>query len=197
MTDEATAAALFDGSVRNAWNGGGIIDMHVRAHEAIADWSVEVNLGGAIVNIWNAVVLARTGNTYTLGPLDYNKAVSAGGSADFGVEIKGDARFDPRHATVVEAGVTPGVEAAPPLSPPPLDAAEAGAPPADVALPSTPSAAPASPQQSTSAAPSGVATNAPIDGPLSTSGRAIMDETGQPVDIYGVNWFGFETDVYT
>ncbi|MEM0909289.1 MAG: glycoside hydrolase family 5 protein, partial [Pseudomonadota bacterium] len=125
------------------------------------------------------------------------KAVSAGGSADFGVEIKGDARFDPRHATVVEAGGTPGVEVATPLSPPPLDAAEAGAPPADVALPSTPSAAPASPQQSTSAAPSGVATHAPIDGPLSTSGRAITDETGQPVDIYGVNWFGFETDVYT
>jgi len=122
MTDLTSAQADFSGTIREDWGTGGIVDMVLGARQPLNGWQITVDLGGEITNIWNARVLSREGTRYTLGPLDYNTAVAAGETVDFGVQVNGGIGFAPLSLDVaMDAGAGPvaAPAAAPDVAPPP------------------------------------------------------------------------------
>ncbi|WMS41780.1 cellulase family glycosylhydrolase [Acuticoccus sp. MNP-M23] len=151
MTDLTSAQADLSGTIRQDWGRGGIVDMALDAHQPLSAWQVTVDLGGEITNIWNARVLGREGTRYTLGPLDYNSAVAAGESINFGVQVNGGIAFDPLALRVAEGAADLANDAAPaPVpaapAPPPADSLQA------VPVPPTPGPPPL-PQTAAGTAP--------------------------------------------
>lgn len=216
MTDQPTANARVEGNVREAWDGGGVVDMRLEALRPINGWSIDVNLGGEIVNIWNARILAREGNTYRLGPVDYNVQIPKSLAIELGVQVEGNARFVP---LAIEAGradlvAARGPAPAPP-EPAPTEATATVAPvggglgpdaaaldPVAVRYYDAPGAGPARlfAEADNVARPGGGREGLPHDdfapGPLTVRGSAIVDSAGERAPIHGVNWFGFETDTF-
>ncbi|GAB5377040.1 MAG: hypothetical protein AcusKO_35020 [Acuticoccus sp.] len=127
---ETTRAVVrLAGAVRQAWDGGGVVDMRLTALAPVDGWAVEVDLGGEIVNIWNARILGQDGRTYRLGPVDYNVLIPEGTAVEMGVEIKGAAQFAPLSAAGERSDVvaerTAQLAPLPPDAPAPAPAADA------------------------------------------------------------------------
>lgn len=223
MADDTGVAARLEGAVREAWDGGGIVDLRLLAVRPIDGWVVEVDLGGEIVNLWNARVLAREGTRYTLGPMDYNTRVPAGTSTDIGAEIAGDAqvgapqvsaRLASEAASETAQGGAGGVlappdspdgaageqAAAPPPAPatvpPPVSAAPPPLPVVPPPLPAPPTAAPTAGGTVPTVPPAATWGDDFAPGPLSVRGATIIDSAGDAAEIRGMNWFGFETDIF-
>ncbi|MEM8552367.1 MAG: cellulose binding domain-containing protein, partial [Pseudomonadota bacterium] len=226
MAEIATDRLSFSGRVREAWDGGGIVDMRLDATRPVNGWEVTVDVGGEIVNIWNARVLGREGALYRLGPLDYNTQLAAGAVADIGVQIEGTPRFAPVGADAVLASdVAEGVAPPPPPAPPsdtgPATLTGTAAPrqveaqggglgtDAQTYAPSTLSFRESAPDGSEGVRVSGVTVPEPAGsgeglpgddfapGPFSTRGATIIDAAGDRAVIHGTNWFGLETDIST
>jgi cellulase/cellobiase CelA1 len=47
-------------------------------------WQVELDTTEVITNIWNATIKSHVGSVYVIGNADWNGAVGAGGSTNFG-----------------------------------------------------------------------------------------------------------------
>ena len=217
MTEQPKANALVEGKVREAWDGGGVVDMRVEAIRPVNGWSIDVNLGGEIVNIWNARILAREGNTYRLGPVDYNVQIPKGIAIELGVQVEGPARFVPlaiaaERADEVAARETarspvPEMEDTPPANVMPENGGGLGPQaellqPIDMRYYDAPGTGPAAlnVEARNVERPQGTRDGLPQDdfapGPFATQGNMIVDSAGERAPIHGVNWFGFETPTF-
>lgn len=213
MADVVSAEARLSAVVRDRWETGAVVDLTLRPLVPLADWQVTVDLGGEVVNIWNAEVVSRQGTVHVLRAADYNAAVPPGAEVIFGVEVQGRGPVELISFAVAEADVSADTAvAAPPV---PLPGADAGAPsvptPTEYAPPpgSTrlenvdvapiPSLPPLTVDGSTVAETPGTGAGLPgrgfDPGPLTTRGSQIVDTEGEPVPIHGLNWFGLETEI--
>nr|WP_255720609.1 cellulase family glycosylhydrolase [Acuticoccus kalidii] len=226
-----TEVARVDARLREGWGTGGLVDLTLSARQSLSDWVVEIDVGGQIINLWNAEILDRSGTRYRVGAVDYNRELAAGTVSEFGFQAEGDGSVRVLSVTSNEGAVPAGPPPATPASPPAMNEAppvagipappRVGAPPLDSLRQST---APASPQagdrtrlgqvSATPTPPAGplavddvtvartVGTRAGLPGatfapgPFQTRGAAIVDASGTPAIINGVNWFGLETDIH-
>ncbi len=284
MTDLVSAEARLSSRVTDDWQTGSIVAVTLSAREPFNGWQVEIEAGGRIVNIWNAVVVSQQGTRYVIAAEDYNQLVRAGTSIEFGMEIDGGGPFELLGAEIALAADVAEATAAPP--PPTVDGpiptpdgriptpdgriptpdgriptpdgriptpdgriptpdgpiptpdgpiptpdgpiptpdgpiptpdgriptpdrpipTPDGPPPGPAAAPSVPTpAGPADPAAVTLtvSSPTVVEPQGPAPGlsafppgPFSVRGASIVDSAGEPVDIHGLNWFGFETDIF-
>lgn len=247
--------ARVEATVREDWDSGGIVDMRFEARVDVARWRLDIEVGGEIINIWNAEIIARAGTSYTLGGVQYNEALPAGGVAEFGFQV--DGAVDPQllaievdlgevaggaglaegaaDAVVAQAPATPTVPVpagpdaphgaapavpAPSPGPPPLETlaganlgVRAPVPSGQGIGPGAERLAPVSETlrevdrgldvtvtgstvEETPGDGAGLPGQAFAPGPLSTRGTDIIDTSGEAVDLYGINWFGLETEIF-
>ncbi|XWN29135.1 MAG: cellulase family glycosylhydrolase [Devosia sp.] len=225
MSDLASADARLSTTVREAWDGGAVVDLTLGASAGLDGWQVEVDAGGTIVNIWNAQVLEQNGTVYTLGAVDYNQTVAAGTSLTFGFEMEGNGVVSALGFQVTRAsdagietaaqdtgdsvGPIPSPSPAPvapdsPATPPSVSPTVLGSSGTQLRETSDTQGVAAggllTVEGSRVAEPIGTGDGLPEDsfapGPFSTRGASIIDSAGNPVSIHGVNWFGFETDIF-
>ncbi|MEO1677829.1 MAG: cellulose binding domain-containing protein [Pseudomonadota bacterium] len=103
MLDQNYAEAVSP-VVRDAWSGGYIVDTEFTAPSSMNGWTVKLQLSGDIINIWNAQIVAKEGDVYTLSSVSYNASLSAGQTISFGFQVEGG----PASVSVVTAdGTTP------------------------------------------------------------------------------------------
>ncbi|UOM35207.1 cellulase family glycosylhydrolase [Acuticoccus sp. I52.16.1] len=216
MTDLVSDEARLTSTIREDWQTGSVVDVTLSALEPVNGWQVELDAGGTIVNIWNAVVLSNEGTRYRVGAVDYNHLVRAGTAVQFGMEIDGGGPFAllgaeiELAADVADASAEAGVPAPPPVAggpvptpgtPPAATAAETPAPapePAPEPAQPGPPAVAIAVSGPTVVEPAGEAVDLAAfpPGAFSVRGTAIVDAAGEPVEINGINWFGFETDIF-
>ncbi|WP_226580409.1 cellulase family glycosylhydrolase [Acuticoccus sediminis] len=208
VSDLVSSEARLSANVREDWQTGSVVDVTMSVTEPVDGWTVELDAGGSIVNIWNAVVMSQRGTRYVLGPASYNHQIRAGTSIEFGMEIDGGGAFSLVTAEVKLAADVAGQAADAAIAPPPPPSRTAIPTPGGQRAPAAP-AAPATtavPAQAvglgvsnpTVAEPPGAALQlaAFAPGPFSVRGTRIVDSGGRPVEIHGINWFGFETEIY-
>lgn len=68
------------------WGSGltGQVTVRNPSSTAISNWTVSFDFHGTITSIWNAKILGRVGDRYTVGPESWNGTIAAGGSISFG-----------------------------------------------------------------------------------------------------------------
>lgn len=164
-----TTPGLVYYNITSQWDSGFTTSFHFTPADDIAGWQVEITFAGDIVNIWNAQVLSRNGDTYRLGNTDHNGSLAAGQSVAFGFQATGS-------DTAIEVGGGAVVAPPEPAEPPTFVVTNASVEEGD---PGDPGAAPAS-----------------LMGPLTTSGNTIRNGAGEVVQIEAVNWFGMETTTF-
>ena len=149
--------------------------------QAMDGWTLQFTAPFNITNIWNAEIIERNGDVYTIGNASWNTNVAAGGEVVFGFQA------DPGGGSAVVSHViingTPGSHTGD--NQVPDDSTDAGDNPS--------SGEPTVSVIDTQVTEADVRVVA--DGYFSTSGNQIIDATGNPVRIAGVSWFGFESDV--
>ena len=89
MTDVVSSEARLSADVRERWDTGAVVDLTLDPLVRLSGWQVTVDLGGEVVNIWNAEVARQDGTVYTLRAARYNTDVRPGEPVDFGVEVQG------------------------------------------------------------------------------------------------------------
>ena len=77
---------------RSRWHDGLVVDLEITPPQAVDDWRFSFEFDGEIVTIWNARIVSREGNRYTIAPMDYNASLTAGqtivvGFQGAGVEV--------------------------------------------------------------------------------------------------------------
>ena len=87
--DGSSDAAAFSPSIASQWDEGFIVETTFTPPEAVDDWTVQIRIPGEVVNIWNADVLSKEGDVYTLTAKDYNGQVAAGQTISFGFQVEG------------------------------------------------------------------------------------------------------------
>jgi hypothetical protein len=85
----ANAAITFTDT--SDWGTGftGNIEIDNTSKTAINGWTLSFVLAEPISNIWNAQIISHTGNSYVVGNLSYNAAITAGGNISFGFQATG------------------------------------------------------------------------------------------------------------
>jgi len=220
MTDVVSAEARLSAEVRERWDTGAVVDLFLRPSVPLADWQVTVDLGGEVVNIWNAEIIGRQGTVYTLGAAGYNAGAKAGTEVDFGVQVEGNGPIELIGLDVAQAEAadvtSPALNAPDPVPLPeasqtPVPAPVTPAPPAgtpsapggtrleEVEVAPVPALPALSVEGSTVAETPGPGTGLPgrsfDPGPLTTRGSDIVNASGETVPIHGLNWFGLETEI--
>ncbi|WP_170134890.1 cellulase family glycosylhydrolase [Acuticoccus kandeliae] len=151
----ASPQAEVRAALRESWGTGGLVDLTLDATGAVEDWRVEIDVGGQIINIWNAEIIGRTGTRYTVGAVDYNRRLAQGDVVEFGMQVDGSNAFrllsvstavpsGTRVAPAAPAGAAPapGLPSPPSAGPPPIGSLrQPGAPAAPVAPSTAPAAA--------------------------------------------------------
>ncbi len=160
--------------IQSDWGAGyvGEIQLTNAGQTAISGWTIEFDLGGQLVSLWNGQDTI-TGSHHAVRDVGWNANLAPGGAAVFGFQIAySGARPEPANCRFAGVGCTfSGVTHPDPVVPPPPAPA--------------PSPDPTPPPDEV---PSGGAA-----GFLSMSGATMVDSNGRPVRLTGVNWFGFET----
>lgn len=79
---------------REDWGSGFIMDVKVKnvTQTATGTWRFSFELDATIVNIWNAVIVSRVGNVYTVESAAWNGALAPGAEATFGFQATGTGR---------------------------------------------------------------------------------------------------------
>ena len=77
---------------RSRWHDGLVVDLEITPPQAVSEWRLSFEFDGEIVNIWNARIVSREGNRYTIAPMDYNASLTPGqtivvGFQGAGVEV--------------------------------------------------------------------------------------------------------------
>ena len=72
--------------ILNDWNNGfqGEIAIENDSNVAIEDWTLQFTVDFEIQQLWNAEIVSRDGNTYTVKYLTWNKDINVGSSVSFG-----------------------------------------------------------------------------------------------------------------
>jgi hypothetical protein len=92
---DAAPSAIF--AVQNSWNTGfqASVRLTNTRPAALTDWELSFRYDRDITQIWNARIVSHVGDLYTVRPMDYNQAIAAGGSVEFGFLGAGDASARP------------------------------------------------------------------------------------------------------
>ena len=85
----------------SGWSNGftGAIKIKNTGATAIKGWTMEFDLKGSIVNIWNAVVVSRVGTRYVIRNESWNGTIAAGAEISFGFQVDGPAGELPTNRT--------------------------------------------------------------------------------------------------
>ncbi|MGL4420625.1 MAG: cellulase family glycosylhydrolase, partial [Gemmataceae bacterium] len=156
-------------TVTNNWQSGFGANVGVTntSSAPVSDWKLEFDFAASIDQIWNARIVSRVGNRYTLEDADYNSAIPVGNSISFGFNgSPGGTIVAPRNYEFNDVPLSTT-----PVVPPSLSVSDVTVTP-----------------------PSG--TSSAITGAFSTLGNQIVDANGKAVRVSGVNWFGMETTNY-
>ena len=80
------ASGDFQFQVSDNWGSGFTADITARntTSAAIDDWRLEFDFAGNITSIWNATLVSRVGDHYTIRNAGYNSLVAAGAAVTFG-----------------------------------------------------------------------------------------------------------------
>jgi endoglucanase len=141
----------------------------------LSGWKLEYDLGGQLVNLWNGQPTV-VGTHYAVRDLGWNALLQPGATAVFGFQISyAGARPAPQNCRF--NGVACGFN---------------GAAPAPAPAP-TPAPAPAPAPEPAPSLPPPPPVVGSGTGFFSMSGSTMVDASGAPVRLTGVNWFGFET----
>jgi len=79
---------------RDDWGSGFVMDVKVKnvTQTATRSWRVTFELDADIVNIWNAVIVSRVGNVYTIANAPWNGTLAPGAEITFGFQATGKGR---------------------------------------------------------------------------------------------------------
>ncbi len=85
----------------DSWSGGFLENLTVTnsGTATVSSWEIAVTTPSTVTNLWNAVTLSHSGDTYILGSAAYNTAIVAHGSVTIGFQAAGNAT-DPLTATL-------------------------------------------------------------------------------------------------
>ena len=88
-----------------SWSGGFLENLTIEntGAAAVSDWEIALTMPGTISNLWNAVNLGHSGDTYLLGNAVYNAEIPAHGSITIGFQAAGSAG-DPLSAVLFNPG---------------------------------------------------------------------------------------------
>jgi cellulase/cellobiase CelA1 len=91
-TGSTTVGATF--TTREDWGSGFTMDVKVKnlTTTTTGSWRVTFELDATIVNIWNAVILSRVGNVYTIESASWNGSLAPGSATSFGFQASGTGR---------------------------------------------------------------------------------------------------------
>lgn len=75
-------------AVKDDWGSGFVAEVRVSnlTAAAFSDWTLEFDLAANITNIWNATIVRRVGNRYTVRAASWNRSIVPGGSVTFGFQ---------------------------------------------------------------------------------------------------------------
>ena len=76
-------------NIASDWGSGFVAGITITAEQALAGWTLTFEFDGDIASIWNAQIVSRVGNTYTVQSMAYNANVGQGGSVNFGFVGRG------------------------------------------------------------------------------------------------------------
>ena len=169
-TQGTSTTGTVDYDVTSRWDGGFVVEARFTPQAATEGWRVVLELEGELVNVWNARIVERIGDTYVLESLSYNDALDADQTTGFGFQATGSPRSLSFHTDGASEPPTPTVLLA-----------DASAPEGD------PSDGGGDGNDGSADEP------ASLIGPLSTRGAEIINADGEAVRIQAVSWFGMET----
>ena len=96
--------AEVDFSIQNDWNSGFTAEAEITnlADDSINSWELEFEIEQEISSFWNAELIEREGNHYTVRHAGWNQSIPAGGSVKFGFSaIPGNLEsISPSHLTL-------------------------------------------------------------------------------------------------
>ena len=85
----ATGSSELDYAIRDQWGAGFVTDWALTVDDAVYGWEITFELDADITNIWNAEIVSKVGNVYTIRGLSYNANLGDGGTATFGFVANG------------------------------------------------------------------------------------------------------------
>ncbi len=162
-------------AVEGQWNGGFTASVSIKNNgtTAVSGWTLGFDSGFAITNIWNASIISHTSTRYTIHDAGYNSSIAPGMTVTFGFQGSGTLTTPTNYAlNGVALGITSPTT--PPTTPPTPPTISVG----NVTV--------SEPSQTTTVA----------SGWLHTVGSQIVDSSGVPVRLAGVNWFGMESSTF-
>ena len=115
--------------VTQDWGSGfqGSMTLENRDTEAVENWTVSFDYGADIGSIWDAKVVSRDGDRYTIENVGWNASLGSGRSVSFGFIGSGDTTAPTNY--MINGEPIDGV--APPADDPPSDTTDPANPPAD------------------------------------------------------------------
>jgi aryl-phospho-beta-D-glucosidase BglC (GH1 family) len=74
--------------ITNSWSGGFTVDVKLEngSAAAIDGWTLEFDLDAEITNLWNGVIVSRTGRRYVVRNASWNASIPAGAQVAFGFQ---------------------------------------------------------------------------------------------------------------
>lgn len=87
VNDDYSIRATVSWNKRDDWGTGFVMDLRIRNQgtTALNGWMLEFELEADITNLWNGVIVSRTGNKYTVRAESWNQILAAnGGEVEFG-----------------------------------------------------------------------------------------------------------------
>lgn len=78
-------------TLTQSWSGGFLENVTITNNgaQALSHWAVEMTSPAAVTNLWNAVTLSHSGNSYLIGNASYNGTLAAHSSVSFGFQASG------------------------------------------------------------------------------------------------------------
>ncbi len=114
--DAGPSLGQFSFRVTNDWGTGFNGEITVRNDDAlpVKAWTLSFDFPVQISSIWNAKIVSRSGNRYTIQGADWNKDIAAGGSVSFGFTASpGGVTAGPTNYALKSGGGTGGTNQAP------------------------------------------------------------------------------------
>ncbi len=89
---EATQPAPGDLVVlsEDVWPGAFVQEFRFDAFERMSNWTIVIEMEAEIVDIWNAEIVSRNGNLYTITGASWQSRLKLGESASFGIKAEGN-----------------------------------------------------------------------------------------------------------
>lgn len=84
----APAPATITYKVLDEWAGGFVADVAIKNNgtNPINGWTLEFDLAANIVNLWNAELVSRVGDRYTIRAVSWNQVIAPGATISFGFQ---------------------------------------------------------------------------------------------------------------